>query len=107
MPIDASIPLSGNKSPDLLDMAGKAYTLKSAMLQSQQVEQKMKDDADLKRVLSDPAGFETDPQSGIPIPKPETMKSLYGINPSAAQKTRAAAADCWLRHQAWPSSGRV
>lgn len=84
MPIDASIALSGNKQPDLIQSATQAFTLKSAMQQSQRVEREEKDQQLLKQVLSDPAGFDT--EAGVPIPKPETMQKLYGISPTAAQK---------------------
>jgi hypothetical protein len=89
MPIDASIPLQSNppqQQSGVLDMASKAFTLKSAMMQSQQVEQQQKDQQLLKQVLSDPSGFDIDQQSGVPIPKPETMQKLYGVSPTAAQK---------------------
>lgn len=88
MPIDPSIPLSVQqpKAPDMIGDTMRAFTLKSAMMQSKQAEQQMADQAALKAVLSDPNAFDIDPQSGVPIPKPETMKALYAQSPTAAMK---------------------
>lgn len=86
--IDASIPLQIKtpQAPDMIGQAAQAYTLKSAMLQSQKAEQDMADQSALKTVMSDPNAFDADPSSGVPIPKPETMLKLYQTSPTAAQK---------------------
>lgn len=87
-PLDPSIALSVQppKAPDQLGQAAQAFTLKSAMLQSQQAEQAIADQAALKTVFSDPNAFDVDPTSGVAIPKQETMQKLYAVNPAAAQK---------------------
>lgn len=88
MPLDPSIPLSAKvpQAPDMIGSAMQAFTLKSAMMQSKVAEQQMADQQALKSVFADPSAFETDPNSGVPIPKPETMQKLYSISPTAAQK---------------------
>lgn len=88
MGIDSSIALQTKQPapPDQIGQAVQAYTLKSAMLSSQKVEQDMRDQSALKTVFADPQAFDVDPSSGVPVPKPATMQKLYEISPSAAQK---------------------
>ena len=79
MPIDSSIALQTTvpQQQNQLAQAAQAFTLKSAMLQSQQAEQSMQAQQLLSSVISNPDAYTDDPQiPGVKLLKPEAKQEL-------------------------------